>query len=49
MIGKLLYLTITKPNLSYFVNRLSQFLSTPRVTHMQAAHHVLQYVKATVG
>ena len=35
-IGRLLYLTITIPNISYLVNRLSQFLSKPRVPHLQA-------------
>ena len=34
MIGKLLYLTITRPNLGYFVNRLSQFLTKPQVPHL---------------
>ena len=37
MIGKLLYLTITQPNLSYSVNSLSQFLAKPRVPHLQVA------------
>ncbi|KAL5560523.1 hypothetical protein UlMin_036734 [Ulmus minor] len=36
LIGKLLYLTITRPNLSYVVNRLSQFLAKPRITHYKA-------------
>lgn len=31
LIEKLLYLTITKPNLSFFVNHLHQFLSKSRV------------------
>ena len=49
MIGKLLYLTITRPDLSFSVNRLSQFLAKPRIPHLQAGYHVLQYVEATVG
>ena len=48
MIGKLLYLTITRLDLSYSVNRLSQFLANPRVPHFQAAYHVLEYIKSTV-
>ena len=46
LIGRLLYLTITRPNLSYLVNRLSQFLSKPPLSHLQATQHILQYIKA---
>ncbi|KAM6551428.1 hypothetical protein CsatB_001236 [Cannabis sativa] len=46
IVGKLQYLTITRPDISYSVNKLSQFLSTPRVTHMHAAQRVLQHVKS---
>ncbi|KAL5559734.1 hypothetical protein UlMin_035945 [Ulmus minor] len=49
LIGKLLYLTITRPNLSYAMNKLSQFLSKPRLPHFQAAQRVLQYVKGSPG
>ena len=49
MIRKLLYLTITRPDLSYSMNHLSQFLANPRVPHLQAAYHVLEYIKSTVG
>ena len=41
LIGKLLYLTITRPGLSYFVNRLIQFLAAPRKPHLQAVFHIL--------
>lgn len=33
LVGKLLYLTITRPNIAYPVNYLSQFLANPRDTH----------------
>ncbi|KAL6320431.1 hypothetical protein AAG906_007128 [Vitis piasezkii] len=49
MIRKLLYLTITRQDLSYSMNHLSQFLANPRVPHLQAAYHVLEYIKSTVG
>lgn len=45
LIGRLLYLTITRPDLSYSVNTLSQFVSKPRTTHLEAAYSVLRYIK----
>ncbi|KAM6556795.1 hypothetical protein CsatB_003814 [Cannabis sativa] len=48
LIGKLLYLTITRPDISFAVNKLSQFLSNPRVPHPTAAHRIL-YLKGTSG
>uniref|UniRef100_A0A803NIU9 Reverse transcriptase Ty1/copia-type domain-containing protein n=1 Tax=Cannabis sativa TaxID=3483 RepID=A0A803NIU9_CANSA len=47
-IGKLQYLTIT-PDLSFLVNKLSQYLGTPRASHFVAAQRVLQYVKGIPG
>ncbi|XP_041021250.1 uncharacterized mitochondrial protein AtMg00810-like [Juglans microcarpa x Juglans regia] len=44
LVGKLLYLTNTRPDLSYSMNLLSQFLDTPRVLHYDALIKVLKYV-----
>ena len=49
LIGKLMYLTLTRPNICYAVNRLSQFLSKPRHPHTVAALRVLQYIKGAPG
>ncbi|KAL5567808.1 hypothetical protein UlMin_024383 [Ulmus minor] len=49
MIGKLLYLTITRPYISFSVNRLSQFLANTRAPHLKAAQRVLQYIKQSSG
>lgn len=43
------YLTITRPELSSTVSKLSQYVSKPRIAHMQAAYSVLKYIKGTVG
>ena len=37
IIGKLLYLAHTRPDISYSVNMLSQFMHNPRRTHYQVA------------
>ena len=49
LIGKLLCPTVTRPYLSLLVNRLSQFLADPRISHLQEAFCVLQYIKRTLG
>ncbi|XP_042950362.1 uncharacterized mitochondrial protein AtMg00810-like [Carya illinoinensis] len=49
LVGKLLYLTNTCPDLSYSVNLLSQFMECPRVPHYDAVIKVLRYIKSTLG
>ncbi|XP_068309689.1 secreted RxLR effector protein 161-like [Pyrus communis] len=49
MIGKLIYLTITRPKITYAVNTLSQFMQEPRRHHLDAAHRLLRYLKNAPG
>lgn len=49
LVGRLLYLTVTQPNITFSVNLLSQFLSNPRQSHMDVAIRVLRYLKMTPG
>ncbi|XP_057958604.1 uncharacterized protein LOC131151376 [Malania oleifera] len=49
LVGHLLYLTITRPNLTYSVQVLSQFMANPRTPHFEAAERVLRYLKSSPG
>ena len=49
LVGQLLYLTNTRPDISYAVSHLSQFLSKPMESHYQAALRVLRYLKGSPG
>ena len=48
MIGSLMYLTNTRPDICFPVNTLSQFLTDPRHVQLIAAKHILRYLKGTV-
>ncbi|GKC17148.1 retrovirus-related pol polyprotein from transposon RE1, partial [Tanacetum coccineum] len=49
IVGKLIYLTITRPDLSFVAQLLSQFLKQPRTPHMKALLKVLRYIKLCPG
>ena len=49
LVGKLIYLTHTRPDIAYTVGVLSQFMHTPCVSHLHAAHRVLRFLKWTIG
>ena len=48
LVGKLNYLTITRPDVSFLVN-VSQFLQSPCDSHWDVAVRILRYVKGTPG
>nr|XP_025704002.1 uncharacterized protein LOC112805895 [Arachis hypogaea] len=45
LIGRLFYLTNTRPDISYDVGRLSQFLDCATTSHLQATFCILRYLK----
>ncbi|XP_030478311.1 uncharacterized mitochondrial protein AtMg00810-like [Cannabis sativa] len=49
LVRKLLYLTLSRPDITFAVNILSQFMASPRTPHLQAVHHFLRYLKGSPG
>ncbi|KAJ4797516.1 Retroelement pol polyprotein-like [Rhynchospora pubera] len=49
LIGRLVYLTITRPELSYAVHILAQFMQAPLQVHYDAALRVVRYLKGNPG
>ncbi|CAM8898551.1 unnamed protein product [Rhodiola kirilowii] len=46
LVVRLIYLTVIRPDLSYSVHILSQFMSKPTSDHLTTAYRVLRYIKA---
>ena len=48
IIGSLMYLTNTRPEICFAVNTLIQYLVQPRWVHLVATKHVMRYLKGTI-
>jgi hypothetical protein len=48
LIGSLMYLVNTRPNICFVVNTLSQFMVEPTSVHWIGAKHVLRYILGSV-
>jgi histone deacetylase 1/2 len=49
LVGGLQYLTITRPDVSYAVNRVCQYLHASRISHWSAVKRILRYVCFTAS
>ncbi|XP_004309610.1 PREDICTED: uncharacterized mitochondrial protein AtMg00810-like, partial [Fragaria vesca subsp. vesca] len=49
LVGRLIYLTHTRPDVAYAVSVVSQFMHNPSVDHMDAVVRILRYLKSAPG
>ena len=48
LVGKLIYLTITRPDITYAVSLVSQFMHAPNSYHFQLVKRILRYLKGSI-
>ena len=48
LVGSLIYLTVTHPDISYAVHVVNQFMVAPRPPHYVVVLRILQYLKGTI-
>ncbi|XP_070029376.1 uncharacterized mitochondrial protein AtMg00810-like [Nicotiana sylvestris] len=49
LVGRLLYLTMTRPDISYAVQTHSQFMHAPKQSHLDVVTRVVRYIKTAPG
>ena len=49
LVGKLIYLTIARPDITYVVSLASQFMHVPTVFHLGIVKRILRYLKGSIG
>jgi hypothetical protein len=49
LMGKLIYLTVIRLDLSFIVSQVSKFMHAPRTSHLDAINKILRYLKSCPG
>ncbi|CAH9082167.1 unnamed protein product [Cuscuta epithymum] len=49
MVGALQYLTMTRPDITFDVQLVSQFMHAPRTSHLLAVKRIFRYLQGTIG
>lgn len=49
LVGRLLHLTMNRPNLSFLVHGLIHYMFSPKESHMEATFRVVRHIKEDLG
>ncbi|RVW35444.1 Retrovirus-related Pol polyprotein from transposon RE1 [Vitis vinifera] len=49
LVGRLIYLSHTRPNIAFAVSVVSQYMHSPKESHLKAAYKILKYLKGSPG
>jgi hypothetical protein len=49
LVENLIYLIVIRSDLTFIISQVSQFMHTPRTSHMEAINRILRYLKRTLG
>ena len=48
LVGSLLYLTHSRPDLSFVIGRVARYMQTPHKIHWKAAKRIIRYIRGTI-
>ena len=49
LVGRLIYLSHTRPDIAFAISLVSQFTKSPHEEHLEAIPRILRYLKSTPG
>ena len=49
LVGSLINLALTRPDISYPVGVVNRYMSNPKKSHLDAVRHILRYLKGTIN
>ena len=49
LVGKMIYLSHTRPDISFSIGVVSQFMHDPMEEHLEAVYQILRYLKKNLG
>ena len=49
LVGKLIYLSLTRPDIAFAMSLVSQFMHSPYKKHLETVYQILRYLKGTPG